>query len=40
MIYMNNDQIKEELREKGIKNTKAKGVLLHILKSSNGSHSQ
>ncbi|MEA2048903.1 MAG: transcriptional repressor, partial [Campylobacterota bacterium] len=36
MVDMNHDEIKEELREKGIKNTKAKGVLLHILKSSHG----
>ena len=34
MVSMNNDQIKEELREKGIKNTKAKSILLHILKIS------
>ncbi|MEN8303826.1 MAG: transcriptional repressor [Campylobacterota bacterium] len=33
---MNNEEIKEELREKGIKNTKAKSILLHILKSSEG----
>ena len=33
---MNNDTIKEELREKGIKNTKAKSILLHILKRSKG----
>lgn len=33
---MINDTIKEELREKGIKNTKAKGHLLHILKSTKG----
>lgn len=36
MISMNNVEIKEELREKGIKNTKAKSILLHILKSSEG----
>lgn len=29
---MNNDAIKEELRAKGIKNTRAKSTLLHILK--------
>ncbi|MDD3775967.1 MAG: transcriptional repressor [Sulfurovaceae bacterium] len=29
---MNSDEIKEELREKGIKNTRAKSLLLHILK--------
>lgn len=33
---MINDTIKEELREKGIKNTKAKGLLLHILKNNKG----
>lgn len=33
---MNNETIKEELREKGIKNTKAKSILLHILKRSQG----
>jgi Fe2+ or Zn2+ uptake regulation protein len=31
---MHNDEIKEELREKGIKNTKVKNILLYILKSS------
>lgn len=30
---MNSDEIKEELREKGIKNTRAKSFLLHILKN-------
>ncbi|MBD3792214.1 MAG: transcriptional repressor [Campylobacterales bacterium] len=30
---MNSDEIKEELKSKGIKNTKAKGSLLHILKN-------
>ncbi|MFT7879812.1 MAG: Fur family transcriptional regulator [Sulfurimonas sp.] len=30
---MNSDEIKEELREKGIKNTRAKSLLLHILKN-------
>lgn len=30
---MNNDAIKEELKEKGIKNTRAKSALLHILKT-------
>ncbi|CAA6818598.1 MAG: Unknown protein [uncultured Sulfurovum sp.] len=34
MANMNNNQIKEELNQKGIKNTKAKSVLLQILKSS------
>jgi len=33
MVCMNSDEIKEELREKGIKNTRAKGLLLHILKN-------
>lgn len=33
---MINDTIKAELREKGIKNTKAKNMLLHILKSTKG----
>ena len=33
MVCMNSDEIKEELREKGIKNTRAKSVLLHILKN-------
>ena len=33
---MINDTIKAELREKGIKNTKAKGILLHILKRNKG----
>lgn len=33
---MNNDEIKEELRQKGIKNTKAKSNLLYILKKSTG----
>lgn len=36
MVDMNNETIKEELREKGIKNTKAKSILLHILKRSQG----
>lgn len=30
---MNNDEIKEELKQKGIKNTRAKSALLQILKS-------
>lgn len=30
---MNHDDIKDELKEKGIKNTRAKHTLLHILKS-------
>ena len=30
---MNSDEIKEELKQKGIKNTRAKNALLHILKS-------
>ena len=34
MAHMNNNEIKEELNQKGIKNTKAKSILLHILKSS------
>lgn len=34
MVAMNNEKIKEELKEKGIKNTKAKSILLHILKNS------
>ncbi|CAA6807628.1 MAG: Unknown protein [uncultured Sulfurovum sp.] len=34
MAYMNSNEIKEELNLKGIKNTKAKSILLHILKSS------
>ena len=33
MVCMNSDEIKKELREKGIKNTRAKSVLLHILKN-------
>lgn len=32
---MNSDQIKEELKSKGIKNTRAKSVLLDILKKNN-----
>lgn len=31
--WMNNDAIKEELRAKGIKNTRAKSTLLHILQN-------
>ena len=31
---MNNNEIKEELNQKGIKNTSAKSLLLHILKNS------
>jgi len=34
MVCMNNEEIKNELKEKGIKNTRAKSVLLHILKNS------
>ncbi|CAA6800139.1 MAG: Unknown protein, partial [uncultured Sulfurovum sp.] len=34
MAYMNSNEIKEELNQKGIKNTKAKSILLHILKNS------
>lgn len=34
MACMNNNEIKEELNQKGIKNTKAKSVLLQILKNS------
>ena len=30
---MNENQVKDELKQKGIKNTKAKSALLHILKS-------
>ncbi|MGC9350407.1 MAG: Fur family transcriptional regulator [Sulfurovum sp.] len=30
---MNSDEIKEELREKGIKNTRAKSLLLYLLKN-------
>lgn len=33
MILMHSDEIKEELREKGIKNTRAKSLLLHLLKN-------
>lgn len=33
MAHMNSNEIKEELNQKGIKNTKAKSVLLHILKN-------
>ena len=33
MLSMNNDEIKEELKAKGIKNTRAKSALLHILKN-------
>lgn len=33
MLTMNSNEIKEELNQKGIKNTKAKSVLLQILKS-------
>jgi Fur family ferric uptake transcriptional regulator len=32
---MNSAEIKEELNQKGIKNTRAKSILLHILKQSN-----
>ena len=35
MIYMDTESIKNELRNSGIKNTRAKSVLLHILKNSN-----
>ena len=34
MAHMNSNEIKEELNQKGIKNTKAKSILLHILKNS------
>ena len=34
MADMNTNAIKEELNQKGIKNTKAKSILLHILKNS------
>jgi len=33
MVCMHSEDIKEELREKGIKNTRAKSLLLHILKN-------
>lgn len=33
MPCMNSDEIKEELREKGIKNTRAKSLLLYTLKN-------
>lgn len=35
MIYMDTELIKNELRSSGIKNTRAKSILLHILKNSN-----
>ncbi|HHH19200.1 MAG TPA: transcriptional repressor [Campylobacterales bacterium] len=35
MVSMNSNEIKEELNQKGIKNTRAKSILLHILKNSN-----
>lgn len=34
MFEINNDAIKEELKAKGMKNTRAKSTLLHILKKS------
>lgn len=34
IVYMNSNEIKEELNKKGVKNTRAKSLILHILKNS------